>query len=126
MLRFDVGRHLRIRLSHEIHELDVEGGTLFKANLTQSRFLYQLNLRTFLRATLQYADIVRDPTLYTAEPTIDEKSRNLFTQLLFSYKLNPRTVLFLGYSDNYQADEDVSLVQSNRAVFLKIGYAWVL
>ncbi len=31
---------------------------------------------------------------------VDTRTRNVFTQFLFSYKLNPRTVLFLGYSDN--------------------------
>lgn len=41
-------------------------------------------------------------------------------------KLNPRTVLFAGYSDNYEADEAIDLVQKNRTVFLKLGYAWVL
>ncbi len=124
-LRLDFGKHLRTRLEHEYRRLDVDGGTLFEANLTQGRILYQINLRTFVRAVFQYTDVVRDPALYTAFD-VEPKTEQLFTQLLFSYKLNPRTVLFLGYSDNYRGDDRIDLTQENRALFLKIGYAWVL
>ena len=125
-IRLDVGKHLRTRLSHGYRKLDVDGGTLFEANLTQARFLYQLNLRTFFRAIFQYTDVVRDPALFDEPEDVEAKTERLFTQLLFSYKLNPRTVLFLGYSDNYRGDEEVGLTQENRAVFLKLGYAWVI
>ncbi|MCP3961849.1 MAG: carbohydrate binding family 9 domain-containing protein [bacterium] len=125
-IRLDVGKHLRTRLSHKLFQLDVEGGTLFEANLTQARFLYQLNLRTFIRAIFQYTDIDRDLSLYDEPEDFEARTEELFTQLLFSYKLNPRTVLFLGYSDNYRGDLETELTQENRALFLKIGYAWVL
>jgi hypothetical protein len=60
------------------------------------------------------------------EDEIDPISKRLFTQLLFSYKVNPRTVVYLGYSDNHRAYHDVVFTQSNRSVFMKISYAWVL
>ncbi len=88
--------------------------------------LYQLNLRTFVRAIFQYTDIDREASLFDDPQDVQARTEQLFTQLLFSYKLNPRTVLFLGYSDNYRGDEDITLTQENRALFLKIGYAWVL
>ncbi len=87
---------------------------------------YQLNLRTFLRAVFQYTDVDRDLSLYDQPEDFEARSQELFTQLLFSYKLNPRTVLFLGYSDNYLGDDAIELTQESRALFLKIGYAWVL
>lgn len=123
-LRVDFGRHLRATLEHEYRRLDVDGGTLFEANLTQARFLYQFNLRTFVRAIFQYTDVVRDPALFVDE--VEPAFEQLFTQLLFSYKRNPRTVLFLGYSDNHRGDRAIDLTQENRTLFLKIGYAWVL
>ena len=53
----------------------------------------------------------------------------LFNQFLFSYKLNPRTALFIGYADNRQNDIDpldpTELIQTDRTLFAKIGYAWV-
>ncbi len=50
----------------------------------------------------------------------------MFTQLLFSYKVNPRTVLFLGCSDSQLGLEDVDLTRVDRTLFFKIGYAWIL
>ena len=78
-----------------------------------------------MRGIFQYTDITRDPSLYV-DDDIDAKTEQLFSQLLFSYKVNPRTVLFFGYSDNYLGDQNVELTQENRALFLKVGYAWVL
>jgi len=49
----------------------------------------------------------------------------LFSQFLFSYKLNPQTVLFLGYSDTSAADQRIDLTRTDRTFFLKLGYAWV-
>jgi hypothetical protein len=56
---------------------------------------------------------------------IDPVYKRLFTQRLFSYKINPQTVLFIGYGDNYLGNRDYSLSQSDRAFFVKLGYAWV-
>ncbi|HPC88565.1 MAG TPA: hypothetical protein P5517_07020, partial [Candidatus Saccharicenans sp.] len=119
-----LGKRLELGLSHMLSRLGVEGGRLFLANLTQSKLLYHFNSRTFFRAILQYRDVNRNPALYNFP--VDENSKKLFTQLLFSYKLNPRTVLFLGYSDNYFGYNGVSLTQSDRTFFLKLGYAWNL
>jgi len=53
-------------------------------------------------------------------------AEDLFTQLLFSYKLNPQTVLFVGYSDNSAAFDQVDLTRADRTFFVKVGYAWIL
>ena len=79
--------------------------------------------RAFIRAILQYTDIERDPSLYI-DP-VESRSKDFFTQLLFTYKVNPRTALYLGYSDNYQGNSQVDMTQLNRTAFFKIGYAWV-
>ncbi|MEA2601691.1 MAG: hypothetical protein QOF89_2683 [Acidobacteriota bacterium] len=122
-VRYDLGRHLRAQLSHVYQRLDVGSGSLFTANLTQLSGVYQLNVRTFLRAILQYTDVERNPALYLA--AVDKRTESLFSQFLFSYKLNPQTVLFLGYSDTSDADQRIDLTRANRSFFLKLGYAWV-
>ena len=126
-LRLDLGRHLRARLSHVFQQLDVEGGNLFTANLTQLTTVYQWNVRTFVRAIFQYTQIERTPELYIAlnPADVEPESERLFTQLLFSYKLNPQTVFFLGYSDNSLANERIDLTRANQTFFLKVGYAWL-
>ena len=59
---------------------------------------------------------------FPGEPEFDR----LFLQFLLSYKVNPRTVFFAGYSDNYNGLQNVSLTQTGRTFFLKIGYAWTM
>jgi hypothetical protein len=124
--RFDVGRRLRVTLRHNHETLDVEGGELYTAGLSEVRATYQLNVRTFLRLISQYADVTREPDLY--ELPVPARSSDLFNQLLFSYKLNPQTVLFAGYSDGYDGTGQglSGLDRASRTLFLKIGYALVL
>ncbi len=115
------GRHLNLVLSHSIEHLNVDDGRLFSANLTQLRLIYHFNERALIRGILQYTDIERDMALYGFE--VDPRYRRLFSQFLFSYKINPRTVLFLGYTDNSFGYIDIPLTRANRTFFLKIGYA---
>jgi hypothetical protein len=60
------------------------------------------------------------------EGSISAVIRGIFTQILFSSKLNPQTVVFLGYSDNSLGARSIDFVRSDRTLFFKIGYAWVM
>jgi len=119
-----VGRHVNAQLSHTLQRLDVPGGELFEANLSQLRLVYNFNVRAFARAILQYTDVTRDPALFPF--AVESESEELFTQFLLSYKLNAQTVFFLGYSDNALGGQDLSLTRTDRTVFAKIGYAFLL
>ena len=119
-----VGRHLNLQLDHALQRLEDDDGELFTANLTQLRAVYNFSTRMFARAILQYRDVSRDPTNFVVP--VEPELERLFSQLLFSYKLNPQTVLFVGYSDARLGVQDVSLTQTDRTIFVKLGYAWVL
>lgn len=123
-LKFKVGRHLYIGLDHIFERLNVNLGRLYTANVSNLRLVYQFNARTFLRAILQYVDYNYNVANYLIP--IDPRFKHLFTQVLFSYKINPQTVLFLGYSNNYYGDQILRLTRANHTFFLKIGYALVL
>jgi|GEM_PF-32996 len=117
-------RHLNLTTSYNYEKLKAEGLEIYTANLLQGKIIYNLNVRAFLRAIIQYRDISRNPAAYGFP--VEPVTRGLFTQFLFSYKLNPRTVLFLGYTDNSLGLENISLTRMTRTFFLKIGYAWQL
>jgi hypothetical protein len=123
-ISFSPNRHLNLNMNYTYLTLDVEGGRLFRVEALDTTFLYQFSRKIFIRAILQYMDVLRNPALYAA--VTEERSKTLFTQLLFSYKLNPRTVLFLGYGDNAMSDPSLGLLKSDRTVFLKLGYAWTI
>lgn len=120
---WDPGRHLHAELGYVHQALDVEQGRLFTARLTELRLVWQFNLRSFVRAILQHRDLDRDPELYDAP--VDAKNRRLFTQFLYSYRVNPQTVFYLGYSDTALETDRFDSVTTDRALFVKLGYAWL-
>jgi hypothetical protein len=136
--RLNLGRRIRLELSHGLRTLDNDDGYLFRANLSQMNLVYQLSLRSFFRAIVQNSNVRYNQDQYAAQCLADpddcpnERSRDLFTQLLFSYKINPQSVLFVGYSDSRAGTlppgeglEDGSLRPLDRTFFAKLGYAWV-
>ncbi len=121
--RYNPNKHIEIYGESDFSFLHIGDEYLFKAYLNELRLVYFLNKNMFFRAILQYSDIRRNQNLY--EDEVDSREQGLLTQFLFSYKLNPRTVLYLGYSDIYEGYDQMNLLQSNRSIFLKIGYALV-
>jgi hypothetical protein len=122
-------RHLNLVPSYIYERLSREGSTIYTANLAQAKLVWNFNVKCFIRAIVQYQDLRQNPAEYTVP--VDSRSQGLFTQFLFSYKLNPRTVLFLGYSDNamggvfdsWLGPGRVPMTPTDRTFFLKIGYA---
>jgi hypothetical protein len=117
----NVGKHLTLGVSHMYEQLDAAPGRLYTANISRLSFVYQMNRRMFFRSILQFVRYERNPDNYTFD--IDPEFENFFSQLLFSYKINPQTMLYLGYSDNHFGNQDINLTQSDRTFFMKIGYA---
>ncbi|HUP44379.1 MAG TPA: sugar-binding protein [Thermoanaerobaculia bacterium] len=99
------------------------GDEIFTASIPQATMLYHFNGRTFLRAIVQHRSVDRNPEQYVIP--VNRESRGLLSQLLFSYRLNAQTVFLAGYSDNYAGTEVVDLTQTNRALFVKLSYAWL-
>ena len=98
------------------------GGTVYHARLFDTRLSWQFNLRQRLRLAVQYGttdfDLALNPGL------TDRELSDIGTQLVYSYKINPRTVFYAGYSDGYFGSDSVDTFQTNRSLFLKFGYAW--
>lgn len=124
-INYNLSRHLELRLRHTYRQLEANNAEVFTANLTDARISYQFNLQSFLRLSLIYTDIERNPQSYLY--SVNQRSKSLATQLLYSYKINPQTVLFLGYSDSgYQNDDLTRIEKSQRTFFAKFSYAWLM
>jgi hypothetical protein len=108
-------------LDHQFERFDLKKGRLYTANVSNLRMEYQFDKRIFFRTILQYVDYNYNVEYYTVQQ--QPRFKNFFTQLLLSYKLNPQTVFFLGYSDDYYGYRYIPLKQKNHTLFLKIGYA---
>ncbi|MCK5058620.1 MAG: carbohydrate binding family 9 domain-containing protein [Candidatus Aminicenantes bacterium] len=121
IFRLIFGTHLSLDFVHVYERLNVDAGRLYTANLSNLKMIYQFNKRTFLRTIFQYTDYKFNTALYPYSR--NPKYKHLFSQILFSYKINPRTVLFIGYSDDHLGFQGIELTQNNRTAFVKIGYA---
>ena len=120
-LRLSLGRGLGVDVSHLYQRMAHEGDRVFTANLFQARVIYNVNVRTFVRAIVQYRSVDRNVAVYTVP--VGEFDEGLFGQFLFSYKVNPQTVLFIGYSDNQAGTRTFDLTRTDRTFFAKVGYA---
>jgi len=122
---WDVNQHLNLNVSYNYTKLDVDEGTLFTANQVDFRLGYQFDMRSKLKVVVQYTDIDNNQSLFEEE--VDSQARYFSTQLIYSYKINPQTLFFIGYSDGgYQDDLLDSLERDQRTFFTKFSYAWQL
>jgi hypothetical protein len=122
-LEYNFSRHFNFNLAHVFERLSFGGSKIYTANLLQGKLVYNFNVRTFVRAIVQYQNLARNPELYGFP--VEKTSDSIFTQFLFSYKINPQTVLFLGYSDNSFGIQGIDITRTDRTFFIKLGYAFV-
>lgn len=128
-VRWQIGKHFNINLVYTNQSLDVTGGELFNAKLADLRLAYQFNIQSRLSLTIQATKIDRDLSLYNEDIRDDfqSSSESVGTQLIYSYKINPQSLFYLGYSDNALENDDVqSLEKTDRTIFAKFSYLWQL
>ena len=100
-----------------------DGGTAFAATVFDTRFGWQIDPRQRLRIALQGSRVDMDPTLY-ADP-VNRHGRDVAAQLIYSYKVNPRTAVYAGGTiGGFLDDEHQTLFTASRGVFVKLSYGW--
>ena len=102
--------------------LNTHGDRIYTATVERVRMLYSFSSRSIVRAIAQYVTTERDPNLYNF--TVPRHSGQFLGSLLYSYKVNWQTVLFVGYGDDRLVSPDNNLLRSDRSVFFKISYAY--
>lgn len=118
-----IGRGLMLTFDVFNQTLRRDGGKAFSATSFDSTFSWQLDPKQRVRVSVQGSQIDRDPMLYAT--TMQRHSRNVAAQLIYSYRVNPRTALYLGgATGGYVSDKQDTLFQNSRGVFLKVSYAW--
>jgi hypothetical protein len=96
-------------------------GRLYTAQIERLKAVYVFNSRSFIRYIGQYVTTTRNPNLYTFE--VPHRDGNFLSSILYGYRLNWQTVVFVGYGDNGIVDGSNSLVRTDRSIFFKISYA---
>jgi len=123
---WNVNRRLSIRASRNYSTLDTqEGPEIFAAVLDDLRVTWQFNVRSFIRLTMQRQEVDRNLAVWN-NPFVDAHNVDMGSQFLYSYKLNPQTVVYAGYSDTHVENDDLlTLTKTSRTFFLKFSYAWL-
>ncbi|NVJ68350.1 MAG: carbohydrate binding family 9 domain-containing protein [Gammaproteobacteria bacterium] len=110
---------------YHVSKLWRDEGDVFKSDVVNINSTYQFDKQQYLRLTIRYSDVDFNQNLSSLADSSDFKQMG--RQLLYAYKLNPRTVFFLGYSDGGFEDNTVSSFErSGRAIFSKFSYAFQL
>jgi len=112
-------------LIHEwlnIDESPSQNGRLYTADIARLKGVYVFDSRSFVRLIGQYVTTKRDPLLYTFD--VPERGGNFLGSILYGYRLNWQTNLFVGYGDNGLVNDANALVHTDRSFFIKVSYAW--
>ncbi len=136
-LEWKPNQNVKTNIKHVRSSLDVDGGELYQAKLTDFRFSYQFDVRHRLRTSVQYLDLTRNPELYGERYRAvtnsqdyllslpEARYKDLAMQLVYSYKVNPQTLVYLGYSSHgYQSEQLSSIKADQKSFFAKFSYAF--
>ena len=117
--------HLELLASVRRRWLDVDNargsGRLFTADVQRLKATYTFSARSLIRVIGQYQKTDFDPSLFSFP--IQDQSGGFDGSLLYSYKLNWQTVLFLGYGDQRVLTGNDDLIGTGRSLFFKVSYA---
>ena len=111
-----------LRLDSTHVDLDAtDGQSILDANLVDAQRNWQLEEHGTIFIALQQQDIVRNPQAYSV--SVDARTKELGRKLAYSWSLNPRTQIQLGYADAFaDANSIEALMQSNSNWFMNVGY----
>jgi Domain of unknown function (DUF5916) len=98
------------------------GRPLFTARVERLRANYTFTARSFVRLIGQYVSTDRDPALFLR--TIAAHDGFFSGSVLFAYKINWQSVMFVGYGDDRTLDEQRRLQKFDRQIFVKLSYAF--
>ena len=78
--------------------------------------------RAYLRLIGQWVGTTSDPALFPYP--VDETEGGFEGSVLFTYRVNWQTALYVGYGDDRALDEGGDLRRTSRQLFAKISYAF--
>lgn len=119
----NLGRHFFIGGEYTVRALESEQGREFDLDQIDGKIAWQFNTRSFVRLLVQRTSVEFEQL---------EKVDDRYLELLFSYKVNPFTVIFVGASDcdrcrALPGPEGLDfLPEHEEKIFIKLGYAWQL
>ncbi|WP_068545479.1 carbohydrate binding family 9 domain-containing protein [Thalassotalea crassostreae] len=124
-LIWNMNRHLELNFNYSFAQLDVDNDYVYRQKISDLRLTYAFNVNSFIRFTAVYYQTERNAENNPELILFSEENNSLGGEILYSYKLNPQTVFFLGYSENAIENDLLNELKSDeRTAFLKLSYAF--
>lgn len=115
-------KRIFLNFSGEHQNFNIENENLYKATYLYLKILYHFSNNIFLRAILQDGKVLRNKDLYLVE--VPKKDNFKTLQFLFTIKLNPFTLFYLGFSTRGLELDPYSMQTMNRTYFMKFSYSF--
>lgn len=121
------GRHFKVNLNQTHRKLSYHSNNVLIVNQSDLRLSYQFNIRQRLRLALINTSLNRNLDQYIDPEGLTKDSDRMATQLVYSYKLNPRSLMYIGYSDTGLDNDHIeSYTTTDQSLFAKFSYAFQL
>lgn len=121
----NLGRHFKINVNHNHRNLSYQSNNVLIVNQSDIRLSYQFNIRQRLRLALISTRLDRNLDQYINPENFQQDSHFMATQLVYSYKINPRTLMYFGYSDAGLDNDNIeSFTTTDQSLFAKFSYAF--
>jgi len=119
--------HLALNLLQNTRWLNVDegpfaAGRLFTQRVSRVKATYTFTSRLFVRAIGQYILTTREPQLFV--DVVDARAGDFTGSLLFAYKINWQSVMFVGYGDDRSLADQRTLEPLDQQIFVKMSYAF--
>jgi Domain of unknown function (DUF5916) len=118
--------HLALDLLENARSLHVDAAApqdrLFIQRVSRVKGTYTFTSRLFVRAIAQYVATDREPSLYVVP--VPARSGDFSGSILFAYKVNWQSVVFVGYGDDRALSPAGDLAPVDRQFFAKWSYAF--
>ena len=127
-IELNIGQHLYLGAYSLYSDMEYNDEQVFTAKIVDTRMTYQFDPRQFLRLIVSYSSIERNLANYNENirDSLDSEEGDIGVQLLYSYKINPLTKFFIGFSDgSFENDRISSFTSAEQSVFMKFSYAWL-
>ncbi|WP_444994151.1 DUF5916 domain-containing protein [Aliikangiella sp. IMCC44359] len=117
---YQVTRQLNTEFEYIYKAFQIDNMDIYDTDIINLSTSYQIDERSFIRLSAQ-----GQSTDFIIDEQRDRKV--LASQLIYSYKVNPFTLFYLGYSDGYISNIDhPNLKKTDKTLFMKFSYAWQL
>jgi len=111
---------LQVELNGETHRLEIGDQELFTANGVRTQTTWTFSSRSFTRAIGEWQTIDWNRELAPGHPAHEGFFNG---SLLYGYRLNWQTNLYVGYGDSRLVEEGGGLTEPRTEVFVKLSYA---